>query len=160
MRAVLKEARRQGHISDNPADDYELRVRECRPDGSFLEVDQVGALLEAAAALEREHHGLTWADVERIRRSTDSAVSLARELGVSDVLIGKVRRGELWTEPRQRNRNDIPRLPVIATLVLAGLRIDELCGLRGTAETAPKGGSLGCSRGPVLPQHRAFRGSG
>jgi integrase len=131
VRAVLKEAWRQGHISDNPADDNELRVRERRPDRSFLQVDQVGALLEAAAALEREHHGLTWSDVERIRRSTDSAVSLARQLRVSDVLIGKVRRGELWTERRQRNRTDIPRLPVIATLVLAGLRIDELCGLRG-----------------------------
>jgi integrase len=85
VRAVLKEARRHGHISDNPADDNELRVRERRPDPSLLQVDQVGALLEAAAALEREHHGLTWSDVERIRCSTDSAVSLARRLRVSDV---------------------------------------------------------------------------
>ncbi len=75
VRAVLKEARRPGHIGDNPADDSELRVRERRPDRSFLQVDQLGALLEAAAALGRGHHGLTWSDVERIRRSTDSAVS-------------------------------------------------------------------------------------
>jgi integrase len=76
--------------------------------------------------------GLTWDDVRMIRSSGASAVALARELGVSDSLIGKVRRGELWTERAEpRNRNDVPRRVVVETLILAGPRISEFCGLLG-----------------------------
>jgi integrase len=64
--------------------------------------------------------------------STVPSVALARELGVSDSLIGKVRRGELWTErAAPRNRNDVPRRVVVETLILAGPRISEFCGLLG-----------------------------
>lgn len=67
-----------------------------------------------------------------IRESSRSAVSLARDLGVSDVLVGKVRRSDLWRgEPGPRHRNDIPRQAPIKTLLLAGPRVDELCKLRG-----------------------------
>ena len=44
----------------------------------------------------------------------------------------KVRRGELWNgEPERRNRNDVPRRVIVETLILAGLRVSELCGLDG-----------------------------
>jgi integrase len=90
------------------------------------------ALLEAASALEAASSGLDWAKVRHIRASTAPAVALARELGVSDTLIRKVRRGELWNgSAGPRNRNDIPRRAVIETLLLAGLRASELCGLDG-----------------------------
>lgn len=57
---------------------------------------------------------------------------MARDLGVSDTLIRKVRRGELWTgRPQPRNRNDVPRRVIIETLILGGLRVSELCGLDG-----------------------------
>jgi integrase len=70
--------------------------------------------------------------VDVIRSSSRSSVSLARELGVSDTLIRKVRRGELWNGvPAPRNRNDVPRRVVIDTLILGGLRVSELCGLDG-----------------------------
>ncbi len=57
-------------------------------------------------------------------------MSLARELGVSDTLVRKVRRGELWQgSAGPRNRNDVPRRVIVETLIFAGPRISELCGL-------------------------------
>jgi integrase len=102
-------------------------------EASRYEPVQVAALLEAADLVEREHRGLGWADVKAIRGSDKPNLTLARKYEVSDTLIRKVRRGELWTTPSdgRRNRNDIPRKPIIAMLALAGLRISELCGLDG-----------------------------
>lgn len=128
---VLKDAQKHGWIGANPATEPERRLIVQRPERSFLEPEQVAALLEGAAALERAHRGLNWAQVERIRSSDRSACALARELGVSDVLIGRVRRGEIWRDGPHRNRNDVPRHAPLAVLVLAGLRIDELCRLEG-----------------------------
>jgi integrase len=128
---VLKDAQKHGWIGLNPAAEPERRLIVQRPARTFLEPEQVAALLEAAAALERSHRGLNWAQVERIRSSDRPASALARELGVSDVLIGKVRRREIWRDRPHRSRNDVPRHAPLAVLVLAGLRIDELCRLEG-----------------------------
>jgi integrase len=89
-------------------------------------------MLQAALELEAEHRGLTWEKVRYIRSSEKPNVALASELGVSDVLISKVRRRLLWDgEPGPRRRNDIPRHALIATLLLAGPRILQLCLLDG-----------------------------
>lgn len=106
---VLKDAQRRGWIGANPAADSDRRLRVPRPERSFLEPEQVAALLEAAGAGEAEHAGLTWEAVDRIRSSDRSAVALARDLGASDVLVGKVPRGELWRDRPERNRNDVAR---------------------------------------------------
>ncbi len=47
------------------------------------------------------------------------------------MLIAKIRRRQVWVNAPQRNRNDVPRTVVLATLVLVGLRISELCALDG-----------------------------
>lgn len=47
----------------------------------------------------RSNSKLTWETVRFIRMSSLSAKRLARELGVSDVLIGRVRNGNGWKEP-------------------------------------------------------------
>jgi hypothetical protein len=89
---VLRDARNRGIVAEVP----ELKAaapRAERPSRSFLEPEQLAAVLRAADAIEAEHRGLTWADVRLIRSSEASAVALARELGVSDSLVGKVRRG-------------------------------------------------------------------
>jgi integrase len=105
---------------------------EPRPARSFLEPGQVDALLSAALELEARHRGLDWEKVRRIRASDLSNVALAHELRVSDVLVSKVRRRLIWNgEPGARNRNDVARHAILATLVLAGVRISELCGLEG-----------------------------
>ena len=89
-------------------------------------------MLDAAKLLEDHHRGLDWEKVRYIRRSDKPPAAFAREFRVSDVLIGNVRRGELWNrEPGSRNRNDIPRRAVLGTLVLGGPRVKELCWFDG-----------------------------
>lgn len=131
VRQVLKYAVRKKLLEHNPAEDPDCYVRVSTPSRSFLELGQIETMVEAARTVEVEHRGLTWPEVRAIRASTATAVSLARQYRVSDTLIRKIRRGELWTERPERNRNDVPRLAIVATLVLAGLRISELCALDG-----------------------------
>jgi integrase len=127
---VLRDARRRGALAVEVPDLKRAAPRAERPRRTFLEIEQVAAVLRAAELIEAERRGLTWETVELIRASERSAVSLARELGVSDTLIRRVRRGELWTTaPGPRNRNDVPRRVIVEFLVLTGLRISEFCGL-------------------------------
>jgi integrase len=127
---VLRDAKKRGVIAGELADLTSAAPKAERPRRSFLELEQIDALLRAAALAEAAHRGLTWEKVARIRSSDASAVALARELGVSDTLIGKVRRRELWNERAEpRNRHDVPRRIVVETLILAGPRISEFCGL-------------------------------
>lgn len=62
-----------------------------------------------------------------IRESSHSHLRLAREFGVSDTTIRKVRRGEVIA----RRRNDIARVAPIMLYVLAGPRVSEGCDLDG-----------------------------
>jgi len=131
VRRVLKEAVRHGLIEYNPLADPDCYLKATSPRRSFLQVLEIEAAFEAARALEEEHRGLGWTEVRAIRASKEPAVRLARRHGVSDTLIRKIRRGELWVERPERRRNDIPRVAIVATLVLAGPRISELCLLDG-----------------------------
>jgi integrase len=127
---VLRDAKKRGVITGELPDLKSAAPRAERPRRSFLELEQVDALLRAATLAEAAQRGLTWEKVAHIRSSDASAVALARELGVSDTLIGKVRRRELWHERAEpRNRHDVPRRIVVETLILAGPRISEFCGL-------------------------------
>jgi integrase len=131
IRQVLKEAKRHGLIERNPAEDRACYLRAPAPRRSFLELVEIDALFAAARALEERHRGLGWTEVRAIRASHAPATHLAREYEVSDTLIRKIRRREIWVDRPERNRNDVPRLAIVATLVLAGLRISELCALDG-----------------------------
>jgi hypothetical protein len=127
---VLRDARKRGVLTGDVPALKAAAPRSDRPRRSFLEPEQIGAVLRAADLIEADHRGLTWETVALIRSSERSAVALGRELGVSDTLVRKVRRGELWNGERQRrNRNDVPRRVIVETLILAGLRVSELCGL-------------------------------
>ncbi len=129
---VLRDAKKRGVLAGEVPALKSAAPKAERPRRSFLEPEQIAAVLRAADLIEAEHRGLTWEAVDLIRSSSRSAVSLARELGVSDTLIRKVRRGELWNGAAAvRNRNDVPRRVVIDTLILGGLRVSELCGLDG-----------------------------
>jgi integrase len=129
---VLRDAKRRGVLTTDVPALKAAAPKSERPRRSFLAFEQIAAVLRAADLIEAEHRGLTLESVELIRSSNRSALSLARELGVSDTLVRKVRRGELWSgAPEARNRNDVPRRVIVETLVLAGPRISELCGLDG-----------------------------
>jgi integrase len=131
VRQVLEDSVRHRVIDRNVAADPQTLVREDGPQRSFLEPFQLTAVLDAGVVVERERRTLTWDDVHAIRASAEPNVVLARRYHVSDTLIAKIRRRQLWVSAPQRNRNDVPRTVVLATLVLAGLRISELCALDG-----------------------------
>jgi integrase len=128
---VLRYAHRQRLIDRLPGLS-ECRQRAQRPRRSYLQPAELAAVLEAADALDRRARGLDWDKVRHIRASPASAVALARELGVSDTLIGRVRRGLIWNgTPERPNRNDLARRAIVEALVLLGPRVAELCGLLG-----------------------------
>jgi integrase len=133
---VLRDARKRGLLTHDVPALKAAAPKTDRPRRSFLEPEQIAAVLRAADLIEAEHRGLTWETVALIRKSGRSAVALGRDLGVSDTLVRKVRRGELWNgEPARRTRNDVPRRVIAETLILGGLRVSELCGLDGPTST-------------------------
>lgn len=143
VRRVLKEAVQQGLIERNPLVDPDCYLRAPAPRRSFLQLTEVAATLAAARSVEHDHRGLGWSDVRAIRTSSESAVALARRYGISDTLVRRIRRDEVWVEHAERRRNDIPRLAIVATLVLAGPRISELCCSTG-ATLISRSGRSGC----------------
>ena len=128
---VLRDAYRR-RLIDRVPDLSVAALKAEPPKRSFLEPVELAAVFAAADVLEAAGRGLTWEKVAYIRGSTASAVALGRELGVSDTLIGKVRRRQLWNgRPEAPNRNDVSRRAVVETLALLGPRVSELCGLNG-----------------------------
>jgi integrase len=106
--------------------DAECFLPENTPRRPFLEVAQIEALLRAARLLDREQRKLEWRDVRAIRESGERATRLAARYGVSETLIRRIRRSEIWVTRRPR---EAMRLPAVATLLLAGPRVSELCQL-------------------------------
>jgi integrase len=80
----------------------------------------------AARLLDGEQRKLEWRDVRSIRESDEPATSVAGRYGVSETLIRRIRRNEIWVTRRPR---EATRLPAVATLLLAGPRVSELCQL-------------------------------
>lgn len=129
VRQVLKDAMRRypQQVVRNAASDREVYLKVPPAKRSFLEPHHIGAAFDAARQLDGRKGALDWDKVEYIRASDRSNSALARDLGVSDVLVSKIRRGLVWTERATGQRPQ--RLAVVATLVLAGPRVSELCGL-------------------------------
>jgi len=129
VRQVLKDAMRRcpQHVVHNPASDRDVYLKVPPAKRSFLEAHHIAALLDGARQLDGRKGAMDWDKVQYIRGSDKSNTALARQLGVSDVLVSKIRRGLVWSEKPAGQRPQ--RLAVVATLVLAGPRISELCGL-------------------------------
>jgi hypothetical protein len=115
---------RHRHIDPQTARTVFLRVKA--PNRSLLAVVQVEALLDAARLLDGEHREFSWRELCAIRADSRPATQVARDFGVSDTLIRRIRRNEIWKEPGRRH---VARLPLAGTLVLSGPRITELCRL-------------------------------
>jgi integrase len=130
VRMVLKEAKRHAWIEQNPLDDADCFLPQRAPRRSFLEVAQVEALLDAARMLDREQRKLEWRNVRAIRESDEPATRLAADYGVSETLVRRIRRNEIWVTQRPR---EAMRLAAVATLLLAGPRVSELCRLEEPA---------------------------
>lgn len=128
---VMRDAYRR-QLVDRVPDLRDVGLKAQAPRRSFLEPVELVAVLAAAEQLEQASRGLTWDDVRMIRGSSSSALALARELRVSDTLVRRIRRGELWSgDPEAPPRNHRPRTAIVTSLALAGPRVSELCGWDG-----------------------------
>ncbi|MDQ6804766.1 MAG: site-specific integrase [Actinomycetota bacterium] len=97
VRHVYAYARRANRrlVPVDPTRDLEMPANDGKPRERVATKGEAARLVEAIPALEVAS-ALNWDAIVEIRRSSDSALALSRRFGVSDSLIGKVRRGELY----------------------------------------------------------------
>src|SRR3954471_11872117 len=121
---ILARAVREGLLARNPAEGEDLRLEVRREKKYGLELDEAMSLVEAAGTLDQRPAP---SDALR-RRILDMRAAgtawrvLAADLGIAEsTAIYHANRVAARPLPRYR--------PVIATLMLAGLRVSELCAL-------------------------------
>jgi len=128
LSAILEVAEERDLIPRNNARGKRRRVRRAKTTRTYLDTaEQIAALLQAARAVDEK--GLSAGDVAAIRASSRSNVALAREYGVSDSLVARIRLGRKHARDR-RTRLPAVRFVAIAILIFAGLRVSELVALR------------------------------
>lgn len=98
IRHVYAYARRANRrlVPTDPTRELEMPANDGKPRERVATKEEAAELVEALPAIETAS-ALTWEAVQEVRRSRATAVALARRFQVSDSLIGKVRRGELYT---------------------------------------------------------------
>jgi integrase len=82
-------------VNADPTRDLAMPANDSKPRERVATREEAAQLVEAVPAIEIAG-SLNWDAVLEIRRSTESGMALARRFGVSDSLIRKVRRGELY----------------------------------------------------------------
>jgi integrase len=133
LAAILDEAIEDGHIERNPARGRRMRVRVPKPSRTFLEMDELVALIDAGGDQDSQiahvsrarlaDKGTSAAKVAELLAEGKSTTEIAAELGRAKSTIGwHIRR--LGVEG---TRDYIGRRAIIATLGGAGLRASELC---------------------------------
>jgi integrase len=133
LAAILDEAVEDGHIERNPARGRRMRIHVPRPSRTFLEMDELVALIDAAGDQDSQvahvprarlaSKGTTAAKVAELLAKGKSTSEMATELGRAKSTIG-------WHIKRlgvEGTRDYIGRRAIIATLGGAGLRASELC---------------------------------
>ena len=134
LAAVLDEAVEDEHIKVNPARSRRLSISAPAPARSFLEIDELVALIDAASSQDppHEHPDValdalgTRQRVEQLMRQGLSNEQIADQLGLARSTVGfHARRLGLAA-----NGPYVGRRVVVATLGLSGVRASELCDLR------------------------------
>ena len=135
LAAVLDEAVEDGHMDRNPARGRRMRLKVPRPSRTFLEMDELVALVDAAAeqdaplarpARPAARAGTTAAAVAERLAAGMRPSEIAKELDRSKATIS-YHVARLQAEPVGTY---IGRRAVVATLGATGLRASELCDLR------------------------------
>ena len=101
-----------------PANDGKVRERVATAEEAAKLIDTLPAAVGAGA--------LSWDAVLEIRSSGESAVALAQRFGVSDALVGKVRRGELYKTLGSRRSAVASDRPGWALAFYTGMRRGEI----------------------------------
>jgi integrase len=91
-------------VTNDPTRELQMPANDGKVRERVATAEEAAALIQALPLCDGGG-SLGWDAVLEIRASTQSAVALARQFGVSDALVGKVRRGELYkTAEGRRSR--------------------------------------------------------
>ena len=131
---ILDDAVEDKLCTHNPARSKRLRVRVPKPRRTFLEVDQLVALLDAARQLEAQPRStkrakLTAEQADEVRRrlkAGETQTALAREYGLSAGSMSMLANGHTYRGANGR----VGWRALCATLAYAGPRIAEALDLR------------------------------
>jgi integrase len=82
-------------VASGPTRELAMPANDGQPRERVATKEEAAKLVQAIPAVEIAS-ALTWDEIVAIRRSNKSAVALARRFGVSDSMIGKIRRGALY----------------------------------------------------------------
>jgi integrase len=135
LAAILDEAIEDGHIDRNPARGRRMRVKVPKPTRTFLEMDELVALTDAAGEQDSEltrpprPHATPGTTAQKVAERLAAGLrpaQIAADLGLArSTVTYHVRR--LGVEPPS---DYVGRRAIVATLGGSGLRASELCDVR------------------------------
>ncbi len=134
LATILDEAVEDGHLEYNPARGKRMRVHVPKPKRTFLEMDELAALIDAAAAqdvslgqlLAPIELGLTAAMVAQLFAQGNSPKRIAARLGLAKSTVSH-HLGRLGLEV---GRGYVGRRVVVEILGRGGPRASELCDIK------------------------------
>ena len=133
--AVLDDAVEDGYIKSNPARSKRMRIKVPKPKRTFLEIDELAALISAAEERDRPrtktvvpigHGRLTAAMVGQLFSQGKSSKQIATQLGLAKSTVS-YHLSKLDAKP---NRGYIGRRVIIEILGRGGPRVSELCDMK------------------------------
>jgi integrase len=131
LHSIYDYALKKGWVAENPCRLVEKpETTDSDPDIRFLTMAELDAVLRAIP--DHDPKGkLTWEQVCEIRAAEGSNCAIAKNYGVSDSLISKIRRGVLWIdEASTRNLYAVLDRALILTAAMTGGRQGEMLALR------------------------------
>jgi integrase len=134
LAAILDDAIEDDHIDRNPARGKRMRVRVPKPNRTFLEMDELACLLEAAAAQEQPLQppkapaalGTTTALVAHLLAQDKRPQQIAKQLGLAKSTVSH----HIARLNANIGRGYVGRRIVCEVLARSGVRASELCDLR------------------------------
>jgi len=136
LTAILDEAVDDGHLERNPARSRRMRVKVPKPARTFLEMDELVALTDAAGEQDAKF-ARPKLPIKPEPGSTAAKVAerwLARQACVRDLRRARPRPRDVTDHLRRMQAEDpgyyIGRRAIIATLGGSGVRVSELCDIR------------------------------
>jgi integrase len=134
LAAILDDAIEDGYIDRNPARGKRMRVRVPKPNRTFLEMDELACLLDAAATQEQPLHpaetpaalGTTTALVAHLLAQGKRPQQIAKELGLAESTVSH----HVARLNANVGRGYVGRRVICEILGRSGVRASELCDLR------------------------------
>ena len=133
LAAILDDAIEDGHLSHNPARSKRMRLSVPKPRRTFLELDELAALLDAAAAQDAPHQPRSLADLGPTTRLVGHLYAQVVPPSTIAARLDLARSTVSWHLRRLGvgpGRRYAGRRVICEILGRAGIRVGELCELR------------------------------